>query len=180
MYGYDHILLNLSLCAVGAALAQRLHMPAASPVPPAHDVASWTGALALAAGSLAPDMDDDRSTIRRATLTDGLAWRGPHRGWTHTAWACLAAAALAAAVPWAPVRWFAVGWVLHVCADAASTAGIAWCYPLPRPAWHLWNGIVCRDRTPGPRYRTGGRSEHIIVGAAAALALACLALTPGA
>ena len=166
MYGYDHILVNGSLCAIAIACVE--HVPAAagravSVFGLQQGGAAWLNAMALALGSIAPDMDVDRSLIRQLTCTDGLHYRGLHRGWSHSIWIIIAIGAAAAPIPLSFPRWFALGYVMHVAADALSTAGVAWCYPLRAPAWHIWKDSVMRDRAPG-LYHVGGRGEHIATG----------------
>lgn len=130
---------------------------------------SW---LALLLGSIAPDLDEDGSSISKPgtllraalpkTFCDILDSLGMavskviklvfgHRGLLH--WPILAVVimglGLRYGVPW--LYWFGIGYVTHVAADACTVSGV----PLFAP--------IRRDCVSWSSMKTGGAAERIIV-----------------
>ena len=142
MRGYTHL---------AAGLALYLALVKLGPL-------SWSlwGALAIAFGSIVPDVDHPRSLSSRALMHVPLS----HRGFMHSLTACAIQAALIAYLDWGLAALYVVGYVAHLALDSLTPMGVAWLAPLSR------------RRVRGP-LKTGGLADHALL-ALLALTIACL------
>lgn len=157
MRGVTHI--ALGLCS-GMAVASVLKLEPKE--------VNW---LLLLIGSLAPDIDEDESSIAKSgnlfstllprpvaailngitqTISAVLKFILGHRGLTH--WPIIPATAVIFAIyyqiPW--VFWFALGYLMHVLADACTVSGVPFFAPLKFEAC-CWSKL-----------KTGSLSEKLI------------------
>lgn len=114
-------------------------------------------------GSYLPDIDNEKSTIRRYIK---VPIGQTHRGLTHTMWHAVFWLTLSV---WEPLRclwWVGCGVVSHILADALSKGGVALFYPLGRYYfYHLPDGT--RALAPAKKYprlyQVGKPSETRVV-----------------
>lgn len=106
--------------------------------------------------TLAPDIDNDKSTLGR-----WLSLPFEHRTWTHTAWFCMIFGAVAWF--WRPFSAFLLGYILHIFWDSLSYGGVCWFYPISRYKSFGTEGKVKR-RHLFKLYRVGQMSESVVVG----------------
>ncbi len=125
----------------------------------------------LLLGSLAPDIDEDESSIAKGGNLFGVALPRVvsgllnvltqsiskilkllvgHRGLTH--WPIIPALAICFSlyyqIPW--LFWFSLGYLVHLLADACTVSGIPFFAPLSFEPWR-WS-----------RFRTGSKGEKLI------------------
>lgn len=128
-------------------------------------------AVLFLVGTLAPDMDMERSTL-------GRHFHIPvrHRGWTHTNWILLIFGVLAWLDPWGLCLWFFLGLASHLFLDELSRSGRVHWYPLTKYKVYInprGDEVVVKRYWRG-LYVTGSIAEYLLLGVLVAGALAAM------
>lgn len=121
--------------------------------------------LAVALGSLLPDIDSKKSTLgRHAPFVE--EWLG-HRGVTHTIWALLILGFVVWILP-DPIQlfgWFLfMGYALHIFCDWLSRGGVDLLYPFGQGYEKYDSGAMIYKGFRPNLYRVGGSGENFFYG----------------
>lgn len=192
MNGPDHVITSAASLAIGKSicdLSQRWSLPWANTclrfeqffMPKSDAFLAQTGwftggVILFFFGSLFPDIDTGRSTIRKMLhmYNSKDDSKNRHRTWTHCIWTIILLWVAAYFVP--IFSWFALGYTLHVFWDSFSTMGVCLFYPFQKYI-KFDSGARIANGHKLKLYKTNDISEYIIVGVIVAVALLLLGFT---
>ena len=163
MNGAHHLIVGAATYAVACGYAAWAHL---TPAPDA--LASVLGCACCLLGSVAPDIDSERSLVGRY-----IHLPVEHRTITHALW--IPVFCIVVGLIWAaPLAWFGLGWLSHIAVDGLSRAGVCYLWPLTDYVRYDSGAFVARDHKSWLKWYgsdTPGRERLLVVAIVALVAL---------